>query len=43
MVMELGDGQIRKVIEIAEDSGFEPFFVSKDYCGVERFLILALR
>jgi release factor glutamine methyltransferase len=41
MVMELGDGQTRKVIEIAENSGFGSFSVSKDYSGVERFLILA--
>jgi len=41
MVMELGEGQTRNVIEIAENSGFGSFSVSKDYSGVERFLILA--
>ncbi len=43
LIFELGYGEARDVIEIAEESGFKAVSLVRDYSGIERVLRLALR
>ncbi len=43
LIFELGYGEARDVIKIAERSGFKPVSLIRDYSGIERVLRLALR
>jgi len=43
VIFELGDGEVRDVIKIAEKSGLRPVSIVKDFSGIDRVLRLALR
>jgi release factor glutamine methyltransferase len=43
LIFELGAGELRDVIKIAEESGLTPVSVVRDYSGIERILRLAHR